>query len=408
MAFCRTHHVSSVLAAFAALFLGCNLYAQSGSCSGMGTGPLANLNGFVPFPANSPWNTDISQSPVDPNSANFINYIGASAPMHADFGSGLYEGQSIGVPYQVSAAGQSKIPVRRTTYIDESDPGPVPMPINSLIQGYPNPGNGDRHSVVIDAGGCWLYEMYGAYNSSGAWSAAEVAIWDMTTNAQRPYLWTAADAAGMPLFPGLARYDEVAAGAIRHALVFTVSATQQAFTPPASHWASSITDKNAPPMGMRLRLKASFDISSYPADDQVILTALKTYGMFVVDHGAPLFVSGAPSPGWNNSNLSLLSAVKTSDFEVVRMDQVYTPANVPTGPAPSINSFSASASSVKSGTPVTLSWNATGGLYSIVTPRVGPVRGTSIVVTPKSTTTYTIYIANQYGRTEASTTVTVQ
>ncbi len=230
----------------------------------------------------------------------------------------------------------------------------------------------------------------------------------MASNGQRPFTWTSADAAGLPIFPGLVRYDEVAAGAINHALRFTVPYTRRGFVAPATHWASSISDPNAPPMGTRLRLKASFDISRFPADDQVILTALKKYGMILADNGSAIFISGAPDNRWNNNNLNLLKSITGSDFEVVQMGTVYTDTNVPTGPPPAIGSFSASMSTVPPGTSVMLTWNVTNSLYNIISPQVGPVRGTSIVVTPAQTTTYTLYSTNQYGRSTASVTVTVR
>ena len=217
------------------------------------------------------------------------------------------------------------------------------------------------------------------------------------------------DSAGLPIFVGLARYDEVAAGAINHALRYTVPSTQRAFVAPASHWASTLTNPSAPPMGTRLRLKASFDISGFPADDQVILTALKKYGMILADNGSAIFISGAPDNRWNNSDLNQLKTITASSFEVVQMGTIYTDSNVPTGPSPTISSFTASATSVTSGTPVTLSWNESGAIYNIISPTVGPVRGASgsVTVFPTATTTYTLYATNQYGRTTQSVTVTV-
>ena len=230
--------------------------AQEASCSDMSLGPGADLNGFRPFPADNAWNTDISDLPVDPNSASFIAFIGATAPLHPDFGAGLYAGKTIGIPYQVEDATQPKVAVKIVAYKTESDPGQMPVPVEALIEGYPKPGNGDRHVLVLDKDGCWLYELGRAYLKRTGWQADATAIWDMTTNEQRPYTWTSADAAGLPIFPGLVRHDEVAAGAINHAIRVTVPLTRQAFTPPASHWASSVTDPNAPPMGLRMRLKA--------------------------------------------------------------------------------------------------------------------------------------------------------
>ena len=387
------------------------LLAQSGTCSGMSVGQGANLNGFVPFPSSSLWNTDISTAPVDPNSDNIINFIGSTVTLHPDFGAGTFHNQTIGIPYQVvDTATQAMVNVTLGTFASESDPGPMPIPSNALIEGYPKPGNGDRHVLVLDRGGCWLYELYHANESkSGAWSADSSAIWDMTINEQRPYTWTSADAAGLPIFVGLARYDEVAAGAINHALRYTVPSTQRAFVAPASHWASTVTNPSAPPMGTRLRLKAAFNISGFPADDQVILTALKKYGMILADNGSAIFISGAPDNRWNNSDLNQLKTITASSFEVVQMGTIYTDSNVPTGPSPTISSFTANATSVTSGTPVTLSWNESGAIYNIISPTVGPVRGASgsVTVVPTATTTYTFYATNQYGRTTQSVTVTV-
>jgi hypothetical protein len=381
--------------------------AQSGTCAGMTPGQLTSLNGFVPFPSNNLWNTDVSGMPVDPNSANLINYIGGAKPVHPDFGSGLYSGSSIGIPYQVVTGTQPKVNVQLKAYASESDPGPEPIPSNALIEGYPKPGNGDRHVLVLEKDGCWLYEMGSAYLTNGKWSANVTAVWDMTINEQRPYTWTSVDAAGLPVFPGLARYDEVTSGAINHALRFTVPTTRQAFTPPASHWASSVTDLNAPPMGMRLRLKADFDISKFSAQNQVILTALKKYGLILADNGSAMYISGASDPRWNNDDLSKLKALTAANFEVVAMSAVYTPSNVPTGPSPVISSFTANPTTATSGQPVTLTWSTSNASYNLITPQVGPVRGSRIMVTPSATTTYILDSTNQYGRTTAKVTVTV-
>jgi len=399
----------AVLISLALLLPSSATFAQT--CAGMSLGQLSSLNGFVPFPSSSLWNTDISTAPVDPNSANIINFIGSTVTLHPDFGAGTFHNQTIGIPYQVvDTATQPMVNVALGTFASESDPGPMPIPSNALIEGYPKPGNGDRHVLVLDRGGCWLYELYHAAESkSGAWSADSSAIWDMTINEQRPYTWTSADAAGLPIFVGLARYDEVAAGAINHALRYTVPSTQRAFVAPASHWASTLTNPSAPPMGTRLRLKASFDISGFPADDQVILTALKKYGMILADNGSAIFISGAPDNRWNNSDLNQLKTITASSFEVVQMGTIYTDSNVPTGPSPTISSFTANATSVTSGTPVTLSWSESGAIYNIISPTVGPVRGASgsVTVVPTATTTYTFYATNQYGRTTQSVTVTV-
>ena len=379
---------------------------QAGTCSGMTVGQLTSLNGFVPFPSDNLWNTDISALPVDPNSANIINFIGSTVTLHPDFGSGQIHSQTIGIPYQVVAGSQAKVNVTLGLYADESDPGPEPIAANALIEGYPKPGNGDRHVLVLDKDGCWLYELFNGSVKNGKWSADQASIWDMTIDDQRPYTWTSADAAGLPVFVGLARYDEVAAGAIHHALRFTVPSSQKAFVLPATHWASTNTSTSAPPMGTRLRLKASFDISGFPADDQVILTALKKYGMILADNGSAIFISGAPDDRWNNTNLNLLKSITASSFEVVQQGTIFTPANVPTGAAPTISSFTANPTSVSAGQPVTLSWTVSSSTYNIITP-LGPVRGTSIVVNPSATTTYTLNATNQFDRSTAAVTVTV-
>jgi hypothetical protein len=373
----------------------------------MTVGQLTSLNGFVPFPSTSLWNTDISTAPVDPNSANYINFIGSTVTLHPDFGAGTFHNQTLGIPYQVVAGTQAKVNITVGAFLDESDPGPEPIPANALIEGYPKPGNGDRHVLVLEKDGCWLYELYNASVKNGKWSADAADVWDMTIAEQRPYTWTSADAAGLPVFVGLARYDEVAAGTINHALRFTVPTSQKAFVLPATHWASTTTDPNAPPMGLRLRLKAGFNISSYPADDQVILTAMKKYGLILADNGSGIFVSGAPDDRWNNTNLNLLKQITASNFEVVQTGTIFTPANVPTGPSPTISNFTANPSTVTAGQPTTLSWSVSNSTYNIVDPQAGPVRGTSIVLTPSGTTTYTLSSTNQFGRSTATVQVTV-
>ena len=398
-----------LLSAFALLLLALPLPAQTGTCAGMSLGQAASLNGFVPFPADNLWNADVSDAPVDPNSANYINFIGAATTLHADFGSGTYDKQTIGIPYQVVPGSQAKVKVALGAYTSESDPGPMPIPSNALIEGYPNPGTGDRHVLVLDQGGCWLYELYNSKESkSGAWSADSTAIWDMTIDEHRPYTWTSADAAGLPIFVGLARYDEVAAGAIKHALRFTVPTTQEAFVLPASHWASSNTSTSAPPMGLRLRLKADFDISGYPADDQVILTCMKKYGLILADNGSGIFVSGVPDSRWNNDHLALLKRVTAANFEVVETGTVYTPSNLPTGASPTISSFTANPPTAAPGQLVTLSWATKGQSYNLISPQVGPLRGSSIIIAaPSATTTYTLYSTNQFGRTKKNVKVTI-
>jgi hypothetical protein len=379
------------------------------ACSVMTPGHGGSLNGFVPFPADSLWNKDISSAPVDPNSTALINFIGASVTIHPDFGSGLYQGSSIGIPYVVVDSTQPFVPINFTAYGDESDPGPMPVPANAPIEGYPNPGNGDRHVLVLDNNNCWLYELYSASpGAGGAWNAASAAVWDLQNDEQRPWTWTSADAAGLPIFPGLIRYDEVAAGHINHAIRFTLQFSRAAFVPPASHWASTSTQAMAAPMGMRLRLKSNFDVSTFSSTNQVILNAMKKYGMIMADNGSSMYISGAPDDRWSNDDLHSLGSVTASDFEVVERNPIYTSSNVPTGASPSISSFTATPSTTSAGSSVTLNWNASGASYFVISPSIGTVRGNSAKVSPSQTTTFTLAATNQFGRTTATITVTVQ
>jgi len=381
--------------------------SNSSACNQMSLGQGASLNGFLPFPAGNAWNQDISTSAVDPNSATIITFIGPSIGLHPDFGSGLYNGSDIGIPYVVVGSSQAPVNIDFTAYGDESDPGPMPVPADAPIEGDPNPGSGDRHVLVLDNANCWMYELYSSHpNADGSWNAGSAAVWDLLADKQRPWTWTSADAAGLPIFAGLARYDEVASGQIRHALRFTLAQSQAAFVPPASHWDANSSNASAAPMGMRLRLKASYDISGFSANNQVILTALKKYGMIMADNGSSMYISGAPDSRWDNTDLHNLGQVTASAFEVVQMNPIYTAANVPQGAAPVITSFSAAPSTVAAGTPVTLSWNST-GTYFLISPQLGPVRGNQVTVSPAQTTTYTLYATNPYGRTTATVTVTV-
>ena len=380
---------------------------QVSGCSQMSLGQGASLNGFVPFSPASGWNQDVSTAAVDSNSTAIINFIGGSIGLHADFGSGLYQGSTIGIPYVVAGAQQPEIPVNFTAYGDESDPGPMPIALNDPIEGDPNPGTGDRHVLVLDNANCFLYEMDSSYPQTSSWNADSAAVWDLLGNEQRPYTWTSADAAGLPIFPGLVRYDEVAAGSINHAIRFTLQHSRAAFIPPASHWAANSSNALAAPMGMKLRLKASFNVSGFSPANQVILKAFKKYGIIMADNGSSMYISGAPDTRWDNNDLHNLASVTASDFEVVQMGTVYTAANVPTGAAPHITTFTANSNSVTSGTQVTLSWQQTGAGYVIVSPQVGAVRGSSTTVAPTATTTYTLYATNAFGQTKSTVTVTV-
>jgi len=292
----------------------------------------ASLNGAIPFPADNAWNTDISAAPVDANSTNIIAGIGANGGLFPDFGSGTWNGAPIGIPYVVVAGTQAKVAMHYTAYGDESDPGPYPIPPNAPVEGAlaDGSGGGDRHVLVIDRDNNRLYELGEAYKQAdNSWNATVGAIFHLDSNDVRPTVlpgWTSADAAGLPIFPGLVRYDEASRGTIAHALRFTVSQSRKAYVPPATHWASSNESANLPPMGMRVRLKASYQIpASFSTESKAILQALKTYGMFMADNGSNWYMSGAPDSRWNNSLLkSELGSVKGSNFEVVHMGTVVT------------------------------------------------------------------------------------
>jgi hypothetical protein len=288
-------------------------------------GPGASLHGKRVFPANNPWNQDVSTIPVDSNSANLIASVGLNTGLHADFGT-VFNGAPNGIPYVVVAGSQTLAPINYTAYGNESDPGPYPVPPNAPIEGGPG-SSGDRHVIVIDRDNWKLYELGYAFpmNNGTSWNANCGAIFDLNSNAQRPAGWTSADAAGLPIFPGLVRYDEVfEQGVIAHALRFTVHDTRRAYVYPASHFASTLTSANLPPMGMRVRLKASFDISGFSPAMQVILRAMKQYGMIVADNGSNWYISGAPDPRWSDSDLHTLGAIKGSNFEVVQMGTIVT------------------------------------------------------------------------------------
>ncbi len=269
------------------------------------------------FPKSNHWNQRVDRLPVHANSGAIVRSIGIDDTMHADFGSGLYEGRPIGIPYTTVGKGQGRVPVS-FEYASESDRGPYPIPAGAPIEGGRN-SDGDRHVIVVDRSRCRLYELFAAYPQDGGarWSAGSGAIWNLRSNRLRPRGWTSADAAGLPILPGLARFDEVKRGRIDHALRFTASQTRRAFVYPARHFASDLTDPNLPAMGQRLRLKRGYDISSFPRQTRVVLRALKRYGMILADNGAPWFVSGAPHPGWDNDDLHSLDRVQGSAFEVV-------------------------------------------------------------------------------------------
>ena len=268
------------------------------------------------FPASNAWNQRVDTLPVTADSAQLIASMGVSTGLHPDFGSGLYNGQPIGIPFDVVSKTTPRSRVA-FDYADESDKVAYPIPTTVHIEGG-RASSGDRHALLIDRSACKLYELYALYPKTGnGWKAGSGATWNLRSNALRPAGWTSADAAGLPIFPGLARYDEVARGTIDHALRFTAARTRRAYVYPARHDASSSDDPSLPPMGARVRLKAGVDISGYPRQARIVLQALKTYGMILADNGSNWYISGAPDPHWNNDALHALGGIKGSDFEVV-------------------------------------------------------------------------------------------
>jgi hypothetical protein len=271
----------------------------------------AAIAGCAVFPASNPWNQRVDGLPVHPRSDAIVRSIGASDPVHPDFGSGRWEGKPIGIPINVVARDAKRASVR-FEYASESDRGPYPIPASPKIE-----GGSDRHILMVQRGSCRLFELFAAARSDGSWRAGSGAIWNLRSNKLRPRGWTSADAAGLPILPGLARPEEVARGEIAHALRFTVSRTRRAFVWPARHYASSLTDPDLPAMGQRLRLKRSVDISRFPKQARVVATALQRYGMLLADNGSNWYLSGAPDPKWDNDDLRALKQLQGSDFEVV-------------------------------------------------------------------------------------------
>jgi hypothetical protein len=276
------------------------------------------IGGCPVFPKSNPWNQRVDRLPVASNSDAIIRSIGAGDTMHADFGSGLWEGGPIGIPFVTVGKGQPRVHVG-FDYADESDRGHYPLPRNVPIEGGRS-SDGDRHVIVVDRSRCRLYELFAAYPRAGGtrWSVGSGAIWNLRSNHLRPRGWTSADAAGLPILPGLARYAEVKRGHIDHALRFTADRTRNAFVFPARHFASSLTDPSLPAMGQRLRLKRGVNISRFPRQARIVLRALKRYGMILADNGSSWYVSGAPDSRWSNDQLHTLGRVPGSAFEVVR------------------------------------------------------------------------------------------
>lgn len=392
---------------------------SASACAGLSLGANASLNGFVPL-GSSEWNTDISNAPVDPDSASIVSSGDfAGSALHHDWttpADGDY-----GIPYVV--VDSSTTPLVSIDLIgdtSQSDVAMAPFPANAPIEGspadcdgWPDTYVGDAHVLVIDRHTCMLYETYNTHRCKGKWAATGETIWDLTQFEHRPYGWSSVDAAGLPVMPGLVRYDEVASGAIHHAIRFTMASTRSGpdsgyFVSPAVHAAGNSSAAHNV-MGMRIRLKADFDISGFSKSNQVILRAMKKYGMILADNGSNFFFQGAPDPRWNDSDLANLGAIKASDFEVVQMTPAWpgwTASSAPKGSAPTIDSFTASTTTVNAGIAVTLRWSTSNDSYDFI-DKIGGVRDGIATVKPTATTTYTLYATNQFGRTSQSITITV-
>jgi hypothetical protein len=287
--------------------------------TGPATGTAPRLAGCAVFPASSVWNQPVDKLPVAANSATLIGSIGVGAAVHADFGSGLYDGSRIGIPFVVVHGRRTSKARVAFDYANESDKAPYPIPAGVPIEGAPAHANeGDRHALILDRDSCKLYELYALRRQGAGWAAGSGAIWNLRSNALRPAGWTSADAAGLPILPGLARWDgDASTGHIAHALRFTVARTRRAYTYPARHFASDSTDPTLPPMGLRVRLKANVDITKLPPQARIVAQAMKTYGLILADNGSNWYVSGAPSPHWSNDQLHALGSLTGADFEVV-------------------------------------------------------------------------------------------
>jgi hypothetical protein len=411
----------TALTATASLSLTINPEISPSACGGMSTGDNASLNGFVPFPNSSLWNTDISSAPLDPNNTAITTAAGfAGLHLHHDFSS--VAGGDYGIPYVVvDSSATPLVPINVIDYASESDVADAPYPITAPIEGapadcdgWPDTYIGDAHVLVLDRNTCFLYETFNTHRCNGQWNSSSETIWDMQNDEMRPWGWTSADAAGLPIFAGLLRYDEVAAGAVNHAIRFTMQQTKNDandgyFVEPATHAAGTVYGVSNV-MGMRIRLKADFDISGYSAANQVILTAMKKYGMIVADNGGYFYFQGAPDPRWDDNDLENLDSIQSSNFEVVQMTPAWPgwDANTaPTGNPPTIVSFTATPSTVSAGSPVTLTWDTANDSYDYIDV-LGGVHGGKVVVTPTATTTYTLNATSQYGRSTKAVTVTVQ
>lgn len=361
---------TTVLAAVCGLALSTNAFAQQ------------TIAGCPMLPSDNVWNTPVDTLPVRSDSATLVNTIGAGTGLHPDFGAGLWAGAPMGIPFVTVPGTQTKYPAS-FMYAGESDPGPYAVPLTAPIEGGSG-STGDRHAIALDTTNCVLYELYLAYPDASGWSAGSGAIFDLRSNQLRPDGWTSADAAGLPIVPGLLNYDEVASGEIRHAIRFTAPQTRKAYVWPARHYASSLTGLQYPRMGERFRLKASFDITPYPAEIQVILRAMKKYGILLADNGSSWYITGAPDERWNNDNLSLLSSVKGSNFEAIdatslMLDPDSGAARQTSTPTVTV-SVSPSTATVRIGRTQTFAASVTGSSNTAVTWSVNGVSGGNAIV----------------------------
>ncbi|HET6168680.1 MAG TPA: Ig domain-containing protein, partial [Terracidiphilus sp.] len=381
------------LAAQKTLTLGVNDAETVEACGQLALGSRASLNGFVPFEPGDVWVADISAAPLDPDNAAITSASGfAGLHLHHDWSS--VNGGNYGIPYVVVDSSTTPlVNIHVIDYADESDVARAPYPLTAPIEGgpkdcsgWPDKYIGDAHVLVIDRRTCMLYETFNTHRCNGAWNASSETIWDLKKYENRPWGWTSADAAGLPIMPGLVRYDEIVAGEIKHAIRFTMQVTKNDandgyFVEPATH-AAGVYWGVSNVMGMRIRLKASFDISKYSKTNQIILMAMKKYGMILADNGGYFFFQGVADPRWNDDDLGKLDAIQSSNFEVVRMTPKWPgwdSATAPTGGMPVIHSFTASAATVTKGSAVTLQWNTSGDSYLFM-DKFGGMRGTSITV----------------------------
>jgi hypothetical protein len=285
------------------------------------TPPGPTVGGCSVFPGTNAWNTDVTGLALHPRSAATIAKIQSIGGdfLHPDFGSN----PEYGIPYVVVPPTQPLVPITYTAYGDESDPGPFPVPLDAPVEGGAS-SSGDRHVLVVREGSCELFELFGARRSGTGWSADSGARWSLVTGDLRPIGWTSADAAGLPILPGLVRYDEVATGSVRHAIRVTFAQTQRGFVLPATHFASSRTDLDLPPMGLRLRMRADYDLSAVTGQARVIAEAMKTYGLVVADNGSNWFFQGGSDPRWDDDDLNQLKQIPGTAFEVVDTGEVRT------------------------------------------------------------------------------------